>query len=339
MTRLKAFGLGFTALSAACVLANPAFARDQIRIAGSSTVYPFSSYVAEEFGAVTDFSSPVVESTGTGGGFKLFCEGVGEQTTDISNASRQMKKSEFETCQQNGVESITEAKIGFDGIVIGQAVDMEPLALTREQLAMAVLKQVPKNGELVPNAYKRWNEIDSSLPDREIVVYGPPTTSGTRDAFEELVLEEVTQEMDAYDGEKYSEIRTDGVYIPSGENDNLIVQTLERNKDAVGIFGFSFLEENKDRIQASTVDGVEPTRDNISSGDYPVSRSLFFYTKNAHFGVIPGMEEFVELFMSEKMIGDRGALKKIGLIPLPKDERETRRDAVMERKQLSASDL
>lgn len=338
MTRLKAFGLGFTALSAACVLANPAFARDQIRIAGSSTVYPFSSYVAEEFGAVTDFSSPVVESTGTGGGFKLLCEGVGERTTDISNASRQIKKSEFETCQQNGVKSITEAKIGFDGIVIGQATEMEPLALTREQLAMAVLKEVPKKGKLVPNPYKRWNEIDSSLPDREIMVYGPPTTSGTRDAFEELVLQAVTEKMDAYE-EKYSEIRTDGVYIPSGENDNLIVQTLEKNADAIGIFGFSFLEENRDRIQASTIDGVKPTRDNISSGDYPIARSLFFYTKNAHFGVIPGMEEFVKLFMSEKMIGERGALKKIGLIPLPEDEREAQREAVMERKQLSTSDL
>jgi len=313
--------------------------RDQIRIVGSSTVYPFSSYVAEEMGAITDFSTPVVESTGSGGGFKLFCEGLGKSTPDITNASRRMKDSELVTCTENGVTNITEAKIGYDGIVIAQSSSNAALNVTREQLVMATAKEVPANGQLVPNPYTNWQQIDASLPNREITIYGPPTSSGTRDAFEELVLETVTKKMAEYGNEKYSAIRTDGKYIASGENDNLIVQKLDKNRDAVGIFGYSFLEENKGKVQASMVDGVTAEPANISSGDYPVSRSLWFYIKNDHIGKVPGIREYNELFMSEEMIGQGGVLSSIGLIPLPEAERKTRRTAVANGVKVTAKDL
>ena len=311
--------------------------RQQIRVVGSSTVYPFSSYVAEEFGAVTDYSTPVVESTGSGGGMKLFCAGNGMDTPDITNASRRMKPSEYQRCQDNGVNDITEFKIGFDGIVVAQAKGNPAINLSREQITLAVAAQVPQGGELVDNPYKRWNQIDSSLPDREIVIYGPPTTSGTRDAFEELVMEAVTEDM-GY-GEEYTEIRSDGAYIDSGENDNLIVQKIEQNKAAFGIFGYGFLDENRGKIRAATVDGVEPKPEAISSGEYPVSRSLFFYTKNSHFGAVAGMEGYVRMFLSERMIGPRGLLKDLGLIALPDKERVAIRERFESRQKLRLSDL
>ncbi len=313
-------------------------ARDQLRIVGSSTVFPFASYVAEELGATTKWPTPVIESTGSGGGMKLFCAGNGLDTPDITNASRQMKVSEFERCQENGVTDITQAVIGYDGIAFAQSKDNDPINLTREQITLAVAKEVPQGGKLVPNPYKNWSEIDSSLPDREIIIYGPPTTSGTRDAFEELVMEAASEEIDGYGGE-YTKIRQDGVYVPSGENDNLIVQKLEQNTDAFGIFGYSFLEENEDKLQGAKIDGVAPEADAISSGEYPVSRSLFFYIKNSHADDVPAMSDYVELFMSEKTIGEIGYLKGIGLIPLPKDVREDMRERVAEREQLELSDL
>jgi phosphate transport system substrate-binding protein len=329
-----------TAIAAAIALgAGVAHARDQIRIVGSSTVFPFSSYVAEELGATTKCATPVVESTGSGGGFKLFCSGVGASTPDITNASRPMKSSEFDLCQENGVKAITQAKIGFDGIAIAQSVDAQPLDLTREQLMLAVAEEVPKDGKLVKNPYKKWNEIDSSLPDREIIIYGPPTTSGTRDAFEELVMEHASKKIEGYGKEKYTKVRQDGAYVPSGENDNLIVQKLEKNKAAFGIFGYSFLAENADKIQGASIEGVKPSPDTVSSGEYPISRSLFFYTKNAHFAEVPCMKDYVELFMSEKMIGDDGPLSEIGLIPLPADEREKQRQSVVGRAELKKDDL
>lgn len=312
-------------------------AEEQIRIVGSSTVYPFSSYTAEEFGATMDYPTPVVESTGSGGGMKLFCAGNGPQTPDITNASRRMKVSEFRACLENDVTSITEAKIGYDGIVIAQAKGNDPMDFTREQLTLAVAAEVPKDGELVPNPYTRWNQIDPSLGDREILIYGPPATSGTRDAFEELVMEAVTEDMGF--GEEYTTIRQDGAYVPSGENDNLIVQKIERNRDAFGIFGYSFLDENRGTIQAATIEGVAPVPETISSGEYPIARSLFFYTKNSHFDEVPGMAQFVELFMSEKMIGPYGFLKDIGLIPLADPMRTAMREQVIGRKPLAESDL
>ncbi|ROO27412.1 phosphate ABC transporter substrate-binding protein [Salinisphaera orenii MK-B5] len=328
------------AVAAAAVVgaAGAAHAQDQIRVVGSSTVYPFSSYVAEEFGATTDYSTPVVESTGSGGGFKLFCQGVGEDTPDVTNASRRMKPSELKMCQDNGVEDITENVIGADGIVFAQSKQDDSINLSREQITLAVAAKVPKDGELVDNPYNRWSDIDSSLPDREILIYGPPTSSGTRDAFEELVMEYGSEHIDGYE-EGYTTIRQDGKYVPSGENDNLIVQKLAQNKAAFGIFGFSFLEENRDKVQAATIDGAEAKRDQISSGEYPVSRSLFFYTKNAHLEEVDGMEEYVDMFLSDQMISDRGYLKGIGLIPMPEDKIEKERSEWEERAKVSASDL
>ncbi|MFW5682113.1 MAG: substrate-binding domain-containing protein, partial [Phycisphaeraceae bacterium] len=277
-------------------IALPASARTQIRIVGSSTVYPFSSYVAQEFGNSTPFPTPVVESTGSGGGHKIFGSGVGTDTPDITNSSRAIKVSELLRARDNGVDEIIEAAIGYDGIVLAQRIDNPPLDISLEHLALAVLAEVPGDNGLIKNPYNKWSDIDSDLPDLEIRVYGPPSTSGTRDAFEELVLEVATKSMDAYGG-AYDKVRTDGKYIPSGENDNLIVARLENDKDAFGVFGYSFLEENQDKIRGASIDGVAPMPDTISSGDYPVSRSMYFYVKKAHIGEIPGLLEFIELFM------------------------------------------
>jgi len=328
------------ALPMAMVLSvNAAEARDKIRIVGSSTVYPFASYVTEEFGAITEYPTPVIESTGSGGGLKLFCAGDGMDTPDITNASRRIKPSELKTCMNNGVKDITEAIIGYDGIVIAHHIDNKPLALTREELFLAVADKVPQNGELVSNPYKKWSDINSELPNKEIIILGPPATSGTRDAFEELVMEAASEDMEAYGGEAYTNVRQDGPWVDSGENDNLIVQRIARNHDALGIFGYSFLEENADKLQAASIDGIEPTPENISSGDYPVARSLFFYIKNSHADKVPGMDEYVEMFMSDKMIGNRGLLKRIGLINLPESMREKIQKRVAEREKLKMSDL
>ncbi len=329
-----------TAIAAAVMgVVGVAQARDQVRIVGSSTVYPFASYVAEEFGATTDYPTPVIESTGSGGGLRLFCNGVGEGTPDITNASRRMKPSEFERCAENGVTDITEAFVGYDGIAFAQSAQNDEMNVTREQMFLALAAQVPVDGELVDNPYTKWSEIDSSLPDREIAVYGPPTTSGTRDAFEELVMEAASEEMDAYGGEGYTDIRADGAYIDAGENDNLIVQRLAENTDAFGIFGYSFLEENADSLVGSHIDGVAPTPDAIGSGEYPVSRSLFFYVKNQHADEVPAMNAYANMFMSEKMIGDLGYLKGIGLIPAPEEMRAEARAAVENHEQLELADL
>ncbi|MGO1395963.1 MAG: PstS family phosphate ABC transporter substrate-binding protein [Halomonas sp.] len=329
-----------TTVIAAAVMsvAGVAQARDQIRIVGSSTVYPFASYVTEEFGATTGNPTPVIESTGSGGGLRLFCNGLGEGTPDITNASRRMKVAEFERCEENGVTDITEAKIGSDGIVLGQSNENDVVDLTLEQIFMAVAAQVPVDGELADNPYTNWSDIDSSLPDREISIYGPPTTSGTRDAFEELVMETASEEMDEYE-EAYTDIRSDGVYIDAGENDNLIVQRLSEDTGAMGIFGYSFLEENTDTLNGATINGVEPEPEAISSGDYPVARSLWFYVKNQHAEEVPPMYDYTDMFMSEMMIGADGYLKDIGLIVLPEDEREEWRQAVADRTTMSADVL
>ncbi|KGE76840.1 phosphate-binding protein [Halomonas sp. ND22Bw] len=329
-----------TAIAAAVMgVVGVAQARDQVRIVGSSTVYPFASYVAEEFGATTDYPTPVIESTGSGGGLRLFCNGVGEGTPDITNASRRMKPSEFERCAENGVTDITEAFVGYDGIAFAQSAQNDEMNVSREQLFLALAAQVPVDGELVDNPYTQWSDIDASLPERDIAVYGPPTTSGTRDAFEELVMEAVSEEMEAYGGEGYTDIRADGAYIDAGENDNLIVQRLTENTAAFGIFGYSFLEENADSVMGSHIDGVAPTPDAIGSGEYPVSRSLFFYVKNQHADEVPAMNEYANMFMSEQMIGDLGYLKGIGLIPAPEDLRAEARSAVENHEALELADL
>ena len=330
-----------TTVIAAAVMsvAGVAQARDQIRIVGSSTVYPFASYVTEEFGALTNYPTPVIESTGSGGGIRLFCNGVGEGTPDITNASRRMKPSELERCEENGVTDITEAKIGSDGIVLGLAASNEPIDLTLEQIFLAVAAQVPVDGELVENPYTNWSDIDASLPDRAISIYGPPSTSGTRDAFEELVMEAASAEMDIYGEEGYTDIRTDGVYIDAGENDNLIVQRMAEDTGAFGIFGYSFLVENPDTIMGVTIGGVEPEVEAISSGEYPVARSLWFYLKNQHADEVTPMYEYANMFMEDQMIGEDGYLVDLGLIPLPEAEREQARQKVADRVKLVAADL
>jgi phosphate transport system substrate-binding protein len=315
-----------------------AHARDQVKITGSSTVFPFSSYVAEELGATTKFPAPVVESTGSGGGQKLFGAGIGANTPDIANSSRRMKDSEFEAAEKNGVTDITEALIGFDGIAVAQSKDNAHFEITLQELAMAVAADVPVDGKIVPNPYKMWNEINPNLPARKIIFYGPPTSSGTRDAFEEMVVEKVCGKIEGYE-KGYKSIRQDSAYVPAGENDNLIVQKLAKDKDAFGIFGFSFLSENPDSLQGTAINGVDPTPEAIAEGKYPISRSLFFYIKNAHYDVIPGLKEYVELFMSEKMIGTDGLLKSIGLVPLPDDMRAEARQNVLDKKKLTLESL
>ncbi|MFC0267800.1 substrate-binding domain-containing protein [Kushneria aurantia] len=334
--------IGTAAVLASAVMASSAVQASsnssQLRIVGSSTVYPFASYVVEEFAATTQYPTPVLESTGSGGGIKLFCAGTGMDTPSITNASRRMKVEEFERCQSNGVNEITEATIGYDGIVFAESSVNEPINLTREQLFLALAAQVPQDGELVANPYQSWSDIDSSLPDREIEVYGPPTTSGTRDAFEELVMAAASEEMSAYGGE-YTDIRSDGPYIDAGENDNLIVQRLQENQNAFGIFGYSFLEENPNALTAATINGEAPTPEAISSGDYPVSRSLFFYVKDAHVDSVDALRPYVELFMSDQMIAPNGYLSTIGLIPLPESLRQQEREEVTSFTPIELSDL
>ena len=320
------------AATALVAIAAQAQARDQIRIVGSSTVFPFSTAVAEQFGQKSGHKTPVVESTGTGGGLKLFCAGVGEDTPDIANASRQIKKSELEACAKAGVTEVSEVKIGFDGIVLANSKQHPAFSLSEKEIWLALAKQVPVDGKLVANPYTKWDQIDPALPAEKIEVLGPPPTSGTRDAFVELVMDRACEEvaevktLDA-DAKKAAcqTIREDGAYIDAGENDNLIVQKLEANPAALGIFGFSFLDQNIDRLQGSTIQGVEPTFENIADAKYPVARSLYFYVKNGHVGAIPGIREFIAEFTSEAAIGDEGYLADKGLIPMPPDEREATR--------------
>jgi len=315
-----------------------ASARDQIRIVGSSTVYPFATVVAEEFGRGGDFKTPIIESTGTGGGLKLFCAGVGVSHPDITNASRRIKDSEVELCARNGVDDITEISIGFDGIVLANSKASPAREFTLRQIFLALAKEVPgPNGELIANPHRTWKDVDASLPDVEIEVLGPPPTSGTRDAFNELALEggcKTFPDLKALkktEKNRYKQIcramREDGAYVDAGENDNLIVQKLVANPNAIGVFGFSFLDQNEDIIQGSRVDGQEPSFEAISDAEYPVSRSLYFYVKKAHVDSIPGIREYVAEFTSEEAIGDEGYLADRGLIPAPEAARNLARAA------------
>ncbi len=323
-----------TALAA--TVSTQAMARDTISIVGSSTVFPFSTAVAENFGRTTDFGTPKVESTGSGGGFKLFCAGVGVDTPDITNASRRMKASEYETCVANGVKEIVEVVIGYDGISIANSKDAEQLDLGLNEIFMALAKDVPDPSsdsfKLIPNPYKTWQDVRASLPAVKIEVLGPPPTSGTRDAFAELAMEGGCQtfpgikamkdsDKDMYEGVCHG-VREDGHYIEAGENDNLIVQKLAANPDALGIFGFSFLDQNTDKIQGSKVNGIAPSFETIADGSYPLSRSLYFYVKKAHVGTIPGIEEYITEFTSDKAWGPEGYLADKGLISLNDDERK-----------------
>ncbi len=307
--------------------------RDYIYIVGSSTVYPFATVVAERFGRGTEFKTPKVESTGSGGGLKLFCDGVGTEYPDIANSSRAIKPSEMDTCASNGVTDVVEVKIGYDGIVIANAIGAATVNLSRADIFLALAKDVPGDidGELIANPYRTWADINPTLPAARIEVLGPPPTSGTRDAFVELAMEGGCQSigwikaLQSTDSNRYKSIchtiREDGAFVEAGENDNLIVQKLEANPSAFGIFGFSFLDQNAEKVKGAMIDGVEPTFDAIADGEYPVSRPLYFYVKKAHVGVIPGLKGFLREFTSERAWGDEGYLSDRGLIPLPDDER------------------
>ena len=292
-------------------------ARDQINVVGSSTVYPFTTTVAENFGRTGKFKTPKIESTGTGGGIKLFCNGIGPIHADAVNASRAMKKSEFETCAKNGVTDILEIKIGFDGLTIAENKAGPLSSLTKKQVYLALAKTISVNGQMVANPHKTWKDIDKSLPAVKIEVLGPPPTSGTRDSFLELFMEEGCE---LENKKQCHAIREDGAYVEAGENDNLITQKLVANKNALGIFGYSFLEENKDRIKGLKINGVVPTFETISSGEYTAARPLYVYVKKQHIGVIPGLREFANEYVSEKAIGEDGYLSDRGLVSLGKSD-------------------
>ncbi len=308
--------------------------RDSISIVGSSTVYPFTALVAERFGKSGDLKTPKVESTGTGGGFKLFCSGIGVQHPDITNASRAIKASEFDACTRNGVTEIVEVKIGYDGIVLANARSAPEFTLTTREIFLALAREVPDprgGGQLISNPYRNWKEINAALPDFKIEVLGPPPTSGTRDAFLELAMEpgaldfESLKTLSKADAGKFkavfSSIREDGAYVEAGENDNLIVQKLLANPNSLGIFGFSYLDQNTDKLKGAQVAGNPPSFENIADGTYPLSRPLYVYVKKAHVGVVPGISAFLDEFTSEKAWGEDGYLSEKGLIPLPEAER------------------
>jgi phosphate transport system substrate-binding protein len=326
-----------------------AFARDQIRVVGSSTVYPFTTAVAEQYGRAGG-KTPVVESTGTGGGLKLFCAGVGADHPDVANASRRIKKSEYEDCSKHGVTDIVEIKIGFDGLSIAHAKGAPDFGLTKKQIFLALAKEIPDgSGKLVANPNKTWSDVDPSLPNKKIEVLGPPPTSGTRDSFVELVMEKGAEGIDALKALKKSDakafekawksVREDGAYVEAGENDNLIVQKLSANPDALGIFGYSFVEENLNTIKAVPIDGVTPTYETIASGEYKVARPLFIYIKAQHVDLVPGLKDFVAEYVSEKALGEDGYLVAKGLIALPKDDLESSRKVAAELSKLDATGL
>nr|WP_216366809.1 substrate-binding domain-containing protein [Halovulum dunhuangense] len=313
--------------------------REQVRVVGSSTVFPYSQAVAEEFANQSGAPAPIVESTGTGGGMQIFCGGIGESHADITGASRAMTSSEYALCVENGVTDITEALIGYDGLSMAVSRSSEnDWNLTLSEVYLALAAQVPVNGEWADNPYTRWSEINPDLPDVEILAYGPPPTSGTRDAFVELAMHAGCEELEfvqngGFDGdwveENCSRMRTDGPFVEAGENDNLIVQRLNADANAVGIFGYSFLYENLDTLKAVNINGVEPSVDTIGDFSYPISRPLYFYIKNAHRGVIPNMQEFVEEYMSEAALSPTGYLAERGLVSLPDDQRTALREAVL----------
>ena len=332
MSKLKIALPTISVLAGLLMTAN-VFARDNIEVVGSSTVYPFSTVVAERYGRSTGKATPKIESTGSGGGMKLFCSGVGTNYPDITNSSRRIKMSEFKKCQENGVKDVIEVQIGYDGIVIANSVDAKSINLSRKDIFLALAAKVPGDteGSLIDNPYTNWKQINPLLPDIDIEVLGPPPTSGTRDAFVELGMEGGCKKiawiaaLKKTDKNTYIQVchtvREDGRYIEAGENDNLIVQKLEANPAALGIFGFSFLDQNADKVQGASIESVEPTFESIADKSYPISRPLFFYVKKAHVGVVPGMMGYLKEFTSERAWGVEGYLAEKGMIPLPIKER------------------
>lgn len=309
-------------------------ARDYVTLVGSSTVFPFASTVAEHFGkSNAKFKTPKVESTGTGGGFKLFCGGVGVQYPDIANASRRVKASELEACAANGVKDVVEVKIGYDGITIATKKGAPAYKLSRKDLYLAVAKLVPDPKDpntLIANPYKNWHQINAALPNTSIQVFGPAPNHGTRDAFAELVMQNGCEQypwlksLKEVDEKRYlrvcTQVREDGVWTDVSEDYALVMGKLAGNPNALAVFTFSYLDQNKDKIRASKVEGVAASLDSIASGQYPVSRPLFIYVKHAHLGVIPGLGEFVNEFVGTRAAGEDGYLSRKGLIPMPAKE-------------------
>ena len=325
------------ALVAVFAVTSVAEARE-IRIVGSSTVYPFTTIVGESFAAEGN-TAPVIESTGTGGGMKLFCAGVGESHPDFTNASRAIKSSEVEKCKANGITPL-EMKVGYDGIVFANSKEGASFEVTPLELYLALAKDVPQaDGTLKENTYTNWNEINPNFPNQKIEVLGPPPSSGTRDAWVELVMEkgcktfDWVKEMKKQDKKKYKGIchgiREDGAFVEAGENDNLIIQKLANNPNAFGIFGYSFLDQNTDVIKGTVIGGVAPTFESIADGSYPASRGLYVYAKKEHMNKIEGMREFMELYLSDDVAGADGSLGDAGLIPLPQNELDTVRANVL----------
>jgi phosphate transport system substrate-binding protein len=326
------------ALLAVFAVTSVAEARE-IRIVGSSTVYPFTTIVGETFAAEGN-TAPVIESTGTGGGMKLFCAGIGESHPDFTNASRAIKSSEAEKCAANGITPL-EMKVGYDGIVFANSKEGASFEVTTLELYLALAKDVPQaDGSLVANPYTHWNQINPDFPAKKIEVLGPPPSSGTRDAWVELVMEKGCKTFDwvkamkkqdkkAYKGICHG-IREDGAFVEAGENDNLIIQKLANNPNAYGIFGYSFLDQNTDVIKGTVIGGVAPTFDSIADGSYPASRGLYVYAKKEHMGVIDGMTEFMELYLSDDVAGADGSLGDAGLIPLPQEELDKVRANVLQ---------
>ena len=343
--------LATAAAAGSIAISAPALAqRDQIRIVGSSTVYPFTTAVAEQLGKTGGIKTPVVESTGTGGGMKLFCGGVGPTHPDITNASRAILKGEFELCQKNGVTDIVEIKVGNDGLTIAQSKAGPAIKLTMAQVYLALAAQVPgKDGKLIANPYKNWSDIDKSLPNIKIEVLGPPPTSGTRDSFHELYMEAGAMQIKeladlrksdrkAFDN-AWKSLRQDGMFVEAGENDNVIVQKLEANRNAFGIFGFSFLEENLAKLKGVAIDGVEPDFDTIAAGKFKGARPLFVYVKKQHVGVIPGIDKFIAEYTSARAMSKDGYLARKGLVALPKAEADKVAAAAKALKPMTAADI
>lgn len=335
---LQNLALSFLVIFVSCSLSNAETSRNYISIVGSSTVYPFTASIAERFGRDKKFRTPTVEANGTGGGFKLFCAGIGNEFPDFSNASRRIEPSEIKSCKEHNITQIGEIKIGYDGIVLANSLKGKKLNLTKKQVFLALAEKIPQHGKLVNNPYKKWNEIDAGLPNMPIRVYGPPSSSGTRDAFVELVMEQACIDLPEFvsefsdkkiRGKKCRIIRADGAFIEAGENDNLILQKLKNDAEALGIFGFSFLEENKNSIHAAAIEGVDPTFASIINNKYSVSRPLFIYFKKEHMNLVPGMAEFIHTVISKDTIGPDGYLVQKGLIPLSDSELKKVRNEIL----------
>ena len=335
-----------TSIISSLVLTTVAQARDSISIAGSSTVLPFARIIAEQLGKNPNFKTPVVESGGSSVGKKGVCDGVGTKFIDIGNASSRMKIKELEYCEKNGVK-LTEIKVGYDGIVVANSKKGKVLNISKSDLGKALTAKVAINGKLVDNPYKKWSDVNPSLPNVDIRVYGPPTTSGTRASFAEMVNEKGYCKKDAdakaalkaagMKAKKCRAMRTDGAFVEAGEQDNLIVQKLNEDTTAYGIFGFSYLDQNSDSLQGAVISNTAPTFENIAGNNYSVSRALYYYVKHQHIGVVPGVKEYMAEWT--KHWGNDGVLSDAGMIPMPKSERDKFKAAMTNLPVLTTADL